>query len=255
MTQTGSKGPRLGRGGVRVFENARGRWTGRAWVAVGALAVVATVILVLRTAVGLFHAEPPAQPLRAPAAPAAGLATRPAEPAGATMPRRRIDVVDAGQPGGPISRREPPSGAQAPARGPAVAVEPVPAPAPTPAPAAEGPSKGLLDEVLESLRAHGTPTGIAVYPPKGTNPPKTGLVVPDDYALPDGYVRYYQSTDEGRRLEPILMFSPDYELVDEHGNAVPLPENGIVPPEMAPPGMPIRMLELPPEVRPTPQPR
>ncbi len=41
------------------------------------------------------------------------------------------------------------------------------------------------------------------------------------------------------------MFHPDYQFVDEHGAAVPLPEDRVVPPDMAPPGLPIRLLELP----------
>jgi hypothetical protein len=60
---------------------------------------------------------------------------------------------------------------------------------------------------------------------------------------PEGYVRHYQTTDDGRRLPPILMFHPDYEGVDAAGNPIALPEDRIVPPEMAPPGMPIERLE------------
>jgi hypothetical protein len=41
------------------------------------------------------------------------------------------------------------------------------------------------------------------------------------------------------------MFHPDYEWLDENGDAIALPEDGIVPPELAPPGMPIQRLELP----------
>jgi len=39
------------------------------------------------------------------------------------------------------------------------------------------------------------------------------------------------------------MFHPDYELVDAQGNPVAMPENRIVPPEMAPPGLPVQMLD------------
>ena len=69
----------------------------------------------------------------------------------------------------------------------------------------------------------------------------TGL----DYELPEGYVRHYQTTDDGKRLEAILMFSPDYDFVDEHGNTVQVPDDGIVPPDMAPADIPLRRLEVP----------
>ena len=41
------------------------------------------------------------------------------------------------------------------------------------------------------------------------------------------------------------MFHPDYEFVDEHGRPITLPADRVVPPELAPPGMPIRMLDVP----------
>jgi hypothetical protein len=89
------------------------------------------------------------------------------------------------------------------------------------------------------------PSGIALFPPPGTDPPKTGLVVPEDFELPEGYVRHYQVTDDGASLPAILMFHPDYVWLDENGEPVALPENRIVPPELAPPGMPIEPLALP----------
>jgi hypothetical protein len=100
-------------------------------------------------------------------------------------------------------------------------------------------------DIIEALRAAGETEGIAAFNPPGTDPIKLGLVVPEDFELPEGYVRHYQVTDGGERLEPILMFSPDYEFLDASGNPVPLPESGIVPPEMAPPGLPHRTLEMP----------
>jgi hypothetical protein len=99
--------------------------------------------------------------------------------------------------------------------------------------------------MIDAAKQAGETGGVAAFPSPGTDPIKMGLVVPDDFELPDGYIRHYQTTDDGRRLEPILMFSPDYDFVDENGQPVPLPESGIVPPEMAPPGMPIRTLEMP----------
>jgi hypothetical protein len=41
------------------------------------------------------------------------------------------------------------------------------------------------------------------------------------------------------------MFHPDYHPVDERGVPIPLPADRVVPPEMAPPAMPIQMLEVP----------
>ena len=105
----------------------------------------------------------------------------------------------------------------------------------------------LMGDVAEGLRLQGGSEGIAVYPPKGTNPPKPGVIVPDDFPLPEGYVRYHQVTDDGRRLPPILMFSPDYDFVDADGKPIAVPENGIVPPEMVPPGLEPRILEIPGE--------
>ena len=35
----------------------------------------------------------------------------------------------------------------------------------------------------------------------------------------------------------ILLFHPDYEFVNEAGQVVKLPADGVVPPEMAPPGL------------------
>jgi hypothetical protein len=87
--------------------------------------------------------------------------------------------------------------------------------------------------------------GIAVFPPPGTEPLRRGLVVPDDFELPQGYVRHYQTTDDGERLPPILMFHPDYRPVGEDGSPIPLPADRVVPPELAPPGFPIAPLVHP----------
>jgi len=100
-------------------------------------------------------------------------------------------------------------------------------------------------DVIEHLRARGDHTGIAAFEPPGTDPPKPGIIVPEDFPLPEGYVRHYQSDDDGNRLPPILMFHPDYEFVDESGAPVALPENRVVPAELAPSGLPIRMLDVP----------
>lgn len=99
--------------------------------------------------------------------------------------------------------------------------------------------------VIEALRAAGVEEGIAVFPPPGTNPPKEGVIVPEGVEIPEGYVRHHQSTDDGEPLEPILMFHPDYDFTDEHGQPIAIPPDLVVPPELVPPGIPIRMLEIP----------
>jgi len=86
--------------------------------------------------------------------------------------------------------------------------------------------------------------GTNVFPPPGTKSIKRGIVVPDDFELPPGYVRHYQTTDDGRRLPAILLFHPDYRPRDANGKPIPLPKDRVVPPEMAPPGLPIRMLDV-----------
>ena len=88
-------------------------------------------------------------------------------------------------------------------------------------------------------------TGMALFPPPGTKPIKRGIVVPEDFELPPGFVRHYQATDDGQRLRAILMFHPDYKPVDEHGVPIPLPDDRVVPADMAPPGLPIEMLAVP----------
>jgi hypothetical protein len=102
-------------------------------------------------------------------------------------------------------------------------------------------------EVIQALHDIGDHTGIGAFNPPGTSPPLRGLAVPDDFVLPDGYVRHHQVTDEGDPLEPILMFSPDVTFVDASGRAVPIPESRVVPPDMAPPGFPIREIAIAPQ--------
>jgi hypothetical protein len=94
-----------------------------------------------------------------------------------------------------------------------------------------------------TANAPGEQAGMAAFPPPGTKPIKRGLVVPDDFELPPGYVRHYQTTDDGRPLLPILMFHPDFAGVDENGNPIAVPEDRIVPPELAPPGLPLHTLD------------
>lgn len=102
-----------------------------------------------------------------------------------------------------------------------------------------------MGEVIDRLHAAGVHTGLGAFQPPGTSPPLVGLAVPEDFPLPEGYVRHYQATDDGQRIEPILMFSPDFQFFDAAGNPVPIPADRVVPPEMAPPGLPIRRIEIP----------
>lgn len=100
-------------------------------------------------------------------------------------------------------------------------------------------------ELITALHEAGVRTGIGAFNPPGTSPPLQGLAVPADFPLPDGYVRHHQVTDEGVPLEPILMFAPDFALLDSRGRTVPIPANRVVPPELAPPGLPLRRIRIP----------
>jgi hypothetical protein len=102
-----------------------------------------------------------------------------------------------------------------------------------------------MEEVIERLHDAGIHTGLGAFNPPGTSPPMIGLAVPDDYVLPEGYVRHFQATDDGQRIEPILMFSPDFDFVDSAGQRIAIPENRVVPSDMAPPGLVIRPIEIP----------
>ncbi|MBZ4417496.1 hypothetical protein [Myxococcus sp. RHSTA-1-4] len=139
-------------------------------------------------------------------------------------------------PPAPVAEQPPPMVAQAPV----VRPRPVaPAPQPVAAPVVEEAVPPPADEA-----PYTGPTGTQLYRP-GTKPLKRGIVVPEDFPLPPGFVRHYQSTDNGERVAAILMFHPDYAPKDESGQPIPLPENRVVPAEMAPPGLPIEMLQLP----------
>jgi hypothetical protein len=100
-------------------------------------------------------------------------------------------------------------------------------------------------DVIPALIASGEKGGIALFPLPGTDPIKTGIIVPEDFELPEGFVRHFQTDDDGKRLPPILTVHPDYDLVNERGEVVPLPDGRVVPPDLAPAGMPIRMLAVP----------
>lgn len=103
-----------------------------------------------------------------------------------------------------------------------------------------------MAEVIQALRDSGEHGGIAAFNPPGTSPPLKGLAVPEDFVLPQGYVRHHQVTDQGEPIEPILMYAPDFVLLDASGKPIPIPEDRVVPPELAPPGLPIRPITIPP---------
>lgn len=88
-------------------------------------------------------------------------------------------------------------------------------------------------------------TGLSAFPAPGTKRIKRGLVVPEDFPLPAGYVRHYQATDKGQLLQPILMFHPDYTPLDASGSPIPLPADRVVPEAMAPPGLAAEYIDIP----------
>lgn len=200
--------------GVRVVATPGVRKS--VWFVAGATALVALAVLVLaRTAQQPSEAviePPPAPAVVASAAPAREEAD--AKPAPSRHARR-------------IARPE--------AEQPAPAAPAAPAPAPLP------PSR---DDAPFGFGKPGEKSGIELFPAHGSKPTKVGIVVPDDFELPEGYVRHFQATDDGELLPAVLLFHPDYEWVDDAGNVIEMPADRVVPPELAPPGLPIQMLEL-----------
>jgi len=160
------------------------------------------------------------------------------EPANEAIQVARADADPESAPAQPTRRAHP-----VPTRVPGAA--PTPAPKVEPradVPNAEAPEASEPAEPLPYV-----PSGIGLFPPPGTDPVKVGIVVPEGFELPEGYVRHYQVTDDGKDLPPILMFHPDYDWVDEAGNHVDVSQDRIVPPELAPEGMPIEYIEPPEE--------
>lgn len=111
---------------------------------------------------------------------------------------------------------------------------------------APGQRAPAMGEVIARLRAEGIHDGLAAFNPPGTSPPLVGLAVPEDFPLPEGYVRHHQTTDDGQDIEAILMYSPDYDFYDADGRPIPIPPDRVVPPSMAPPGLPLRQVRIPP---------
>lgn len=105
-----------------------------------------------------------------------------------------------------------------------------------------------MAEVISRLHAAGVRSGLGAFNPPGTKAPLVGIAVAPDFELPPGYVRHHQFTDDGQRIEPILMFSPDHPRVTAMGQAAARPQDLVVPPALAPPGLPIRHIVVPPAV-------
>ena len=109
---------------------------------------------------------------------------------------------------------------------------------PLPAPDEDG---GPQQEVFVEQLPRGDGTGLDAFPRPGEKPLKAGLIVPEGYPLPPGYVRHYQTTDDGAQLPAILMFHPDHPPP-----GVEIPADRVVPRALAPPGMPVEWLTPPP---------
>lgn len=111
-------------------------------------------------------------------------------------------------------------------------------------------SMPTISEWIQRLREAGINTGIAAFNPPGTRPNLVGLAVPKDFVLPKGYIRHHQTTDDGQRIEAILMFDPDHRLLGANNQPIALPKDRIVTAELAPPGFPIRKIVLPEPIDP-----
>ena len=198
----------------------------------GALAVA--LVLVLVGGIGYFALH---EPVHARPGSAAGAAAARQDPADA----RRAGVVPAVT---GVRRKSTASGADHDPRDPndlanyAVAGQPAP----------------TMGEVIAGLHEVGIRTGLGAFNPPGTSPPLVGLAVPEDYPLPEGYVRHFQATDDGQAIEPILMYSPDYEFLDAAGQAIEIPADRVVRVAQAPAGLPIRQVRIPPPQDPDPSP-
>lgn len=108
-----------------------------------------------------------------------------------------------------------------------------------------GDPEPTMEELIDALRQTGERGGIAAFNPPGTSPPLVGVAVPEDFPLPPGYVRHYQSTDDGQDIEAILMYAPDARLFDEYGQEIAIPEDRVVPVDRLPDGLPPRVIEIP----------
>lgn len=197
-----------------------------------ALALVAGTIAWWATA-----AEPGSAPVAA-----AGASAPTVVPATAV----RIAVAAASAPGAPVAaaRAAPPAASAAAPRIPRMR-DPHGDQTPDLADYINEGERPTMGEVIARLNAAGVHTGLGAFSPPGTKPVLVGLAVPEDFVLPQGYVRHYQATDDGQRVEAILRFAPDVQLFDAARRPVAMPKDRVVPPELAPPGLPIRRITIP----------
>ena len=211
------------RNGVRVVPKPRGARRVRPWAVLAVVAAVAGGAFVLALAPG---PEPEVSGARVAA--------------GAAVP-----ASTGGLPG-PSARPDPTVGRPAPS--PAPAPEPATMPRNDPDDLAAyfepGDPEPSGAEVITALQEAGVRTGLGAFNPPGTSPPLEGLAVPANFKLSPGYVRHHQVTDDGVPIEPILMFSPDFTLHDANGRRIAIPANRVVPPELAPPGLPLRWVRV-----------
>lgn len=193
-----------------------------AWPAVG------LALVLLGAAVWLLLA--PETETRAPAAPAPTRPPLQAAPAAVPSSSGAAPVAAAAAPAAPVVAAPT---ASAPVAADDLAAHIPPGPVPT------------MNQVIAGLHQRGIRTGLGAFNPPGTRPPLIGIAVPEDFDLPPGYVRHHQATDDGQRIEAILMFDPDHPPPVAAGLPLATPAERVVPAELAPPGLPIRLITLP----------
>ena len=216
--------PRANDDGVRIVPVSGGRrlpWLIAAAVALPIVVTLLAVVFLRASSNPSTHSPPPT--------------------AAVDVARAEAAPVSASSPGAPAAPRASPGGPPrvVPHRVGAAPVTDDRGLGASPRPEPERSPMRELDAgvAIMALREEGIHTGIAAFGLPGTSPPKPGIVVPEGFELPEGYVRHYQTTDDGQQLPAILMFHPDYEFRNARGEVVPVPEDRIVTPDMAPPGL------------------
>jgi hypothetical protein len=150
------------------------------------------------------------------------------------------------QPDAPPDQRQVAAPRTSPSQATGASRQPQAPGAPPPASARPPASAGTPEEDAMPEPPEGEKTGIQAFPPPGTKPLMRGIIVPEGYRVPPGYVAHVQWHD-GALLPPILMFEPGFQPRDANGNPIPTPANRVVPPELAPRDLPQKLLDLPPE--------
>jgi hypothetical protein len=214
VTTTTTKHSRSDEDGIRVIDTRAPRKRG--WIAIAAVVAGAAAVVLIAVLA------------RAPVEPATRAASAAAEPEVGAAPDTPAPVATAEKPRGKPSPR-----AAAP-------------PPPTQEEEERALERKLADEPSYTIAPPGSPkSGMALFPPPGSDPLLRGIIVPEDFPLPEGYVRHHQVTDDGQPLPAILMFHPDYDWVDDSGEPIEVPADRVVPPELAPEDMPIEILSPP----------